>query len=357
MKKAFIAALFVLLAVRLALPFAAKKKINASLSSLKGYEGQVESVGLGLLRGRVKLENLEIRDTKKDFRLGIPRMTVDVAWGPLFKKELEAAVAVSGPVIKLVAPKPGEAAEKSVEKAQKAEANIEAKTGKSLDRLLKDLMPFRVSRLTIADGSIRVYEGAADQEDKEEKADARQRPKEPFVIGDIDVDVRDLTNKGDEPASGKAAAEFAGGTAALDLKLSPLAETPTFDMNLEVRGVDLARLSPLLRWQWNVDVDKGTFDMLCEVKAAEGSFKGYAKPFIKDFKAAPGKGAGPIKKAKQAVVNAVSKVLSNDETKEIATRVPFSGKFGDPKTGIWEAVVAVLRNAFVKALSPTFDRI
>jgi hypothetical protein len=324
---------------------------------LKGYEGRVESVGLGLARGRVVLHGLEIWDTKKDFVLVVPRLTVDAAWGPLLHKELVAGVRAAGPVITLVAPQPAKAAEKSVEKAEKVEANVEAKTGKTLDRLLKDLMPFKVSRFLVTDGKIRLKEGAASGSEKKEKKDEAQRPAEPFVIGNIDIDVRDLTNKGDQPARAAASASVAGGTVTLDLKLAPLAKTPDFDMNVKADGVDLAKLSPLLRWQWNVDVERGVFALVCEVKAGDGRFKGYAKPFIKDFKASPGKGAGPVKKVKQAVVNAVAKVLTNEDTKEIATRVPFEGRFDDPKTGVWEAVVAVLRNAFVKALSPAFDKL
>lgn len=346
------------LAVRLALPGLAKRKINEQLSSLEGYNGRVASVGLSLLRGRVTLRQLEVWDAKEDFRLEVPVLRTDVSWGALFRRTLVADVAAFEPVMSLTAPKPSEGAKKAGEKARKAEANIEKKTGKSLEQLFEGLMPFRVSSFRIVDGAVLLKEGAADQEEEKEKADKEQRPSQPVRLGDLQVLVEDLTNTSKkEPAKAKASATLAGGTLALSLALRPLEESPTFDLNAEARKVDLAKLSPLLRWQWNVDVERGQFEMVAEAKAEGGAFKGYVKPFIQDIKAAPATGAGPAKKVKQAVVGVVAKVLKNKESGDIATRLPFEGRFDDPKTGVWQAVVAVLRNAFVEALSPTFEKL
>lgn len=350
--------LLALLAARLALPFIAKRKINQTLAGLEGYRGRVERVGMSLILGRFTLHSLKIWDTKKDFGLDVERLSADLAWAPLLRGALVADVLVVEPSVRLVAPKPVEGAKKTVEKGRKAQANVEQKTGMSLEQILTGLMPFRVNRLEIKSGSFALAEGAADAKEEKQKKDAEQRPHEPMRIRDIDIVVVGLTNasKG-QAARATAKAELAGGTMELKLKLNPMADTPTFDLDAAVRDLDLAKLSPMLRWQWNVDVERGTFELLAEAKAADGAFKGYVKPFIKDFKAAPPEGAGAVKKVKQAVVGAVAHVLKNDKTQEIATKVPFEGRFDNPKTGVWEAVITVLRNAFVEALSPTFDKI
>jgi hypothetical protein len=60
-------------------------------------------------------------------------------------------------------------------------------------------------------------------------------------------------------------------------------------------------------------------------------------------------------KIKEALADFFADVLENPDTENVATRVPFEGKFDDPKIGLWGAVAAVLRNAFVRALSPRLD--
>jgi hypothetical protein len=226
---------------------------------------------------------------------------------------------------------------------------VEQKTGKTLAQLMSELMPFRIDRFALSDGAIVVGER------QDGGAEAR--------LSDVDVVVENLTNsakagKGSFARGAASAKIMDEGKADLTLDLDPTAERPSFDLALQVRGVDLAALSPVLRWQWDVEVQRGTFELVAAAAAKDGGFKGYVKPFVKDLKMG-GRGGGPekaVKKVKQAVVNAVARVLENEDTKAIATKVPFEGRFEDPKTGVWDAVLAVLRNAFVKALSPSFEK-
>ena len=55
-------------------------------------------------------------------------------------------------------------------------------------------------------------------------------------------------------------------------------------------------------------------------------------------------------------MSGLSKVLKNRSTKDLATRVEISGELGNTQTSTWQAVVGILRNAFVKAILPGFDR-
>jgi len=55
-------------------------------------------------------------------------------------------------------------------------------------------------------------------------------------------------------------------------------------------------------------------------------------------------------------VSGLSKILKNRSTKDVATRVDISGELGQTQTSTWQAVVGVLRNAFVQAVLRGFGR-
>jgi hypothetical protein len=57
-----------------------------------------------------------------------------------------------------------------------------------------------------------------------------------------------------------------------------------------------------------------------------------------------------------AVVAGVAKLLENPPRQQVATRVEIAGPLQQPKTSTWQVVVELLRNAFIKAILPTFDR-
>ena len=68
------------------------------------------------------------------------------------------------------------------------------------------------------------------------------------------------------------------------------------------------------------------------------------------------KDKGAIKIIKEAVVGAVASVFKNSEKDQVGTRIPFEGQFENPHAGIWDAILEVLRNAFIEALKPRLDR-
>jgi hypothetical protein len=362
-KKALTRTLVVLIvllaAARVALPPIVKHTLNARLADMEGYRGHVDDVHLALWRARIALKDLVIRDAaKKDFELKIARLTLDSTWKDLLARRLVADITVFAPEITMAAPKPSTAVKKTAQKAKKAEKTVEEKTGKTLAQHLKEMLPFRVDSFELERGLVKIVPGSADEQEQRKRPDEKRQPDEPVELRAIRAGVHDLTNMSKkERATGFLDAELAGGTIALKLSAKPLAAQPTFDLAAEIHGVSLARLNPVLRWQWNVDVSSGTFDLVSETKAENGAFKGYVKPFIKELKVAPAKDAGLAKKVKQAVVKAVTEVLENKNTKEVATKVPFEGRFDDPKTDIWTAVASVLKNAFIKALSPSFEKL
>lgn len=326
-----------LAALRAALPSIVKSRINAALARVEGWDAAVANVDLAVLRGGLLLRGIEADGKGTSIRLSVDEAAVNVGWGGLLRRRLVASVEVRRPKASLTVKRAD--AKKVKESARKAEERAAVVWPN-----LKDITPFRIDRFAVRDGEVLVKEGELEAK----------------FTGLFFV-VENLTNIPKDGqaalAEGKAGASLAkGGTVSLDFRVDSSARPPAFDFNLAVKKLDLPSLNPLLRAQFGMDVDKGVFELISEAKSSGGGFRGYVKPFIADLEmGSAGKGAGPVKRVKEAIVGAVGRLLENPKTAAAAAKVPFEGRYDDPDVGVWEAFVSVLRNAFVKALMPTFD--
>ncbi|MBI3297146.1 MAG: DUF748 domain-containing protein [Elusimicrobia bacterium] len=353
-RKTLYAALAALILLRLALPQIVKAQINRKLSSLSGgYEGEVQGVHLGLLRGIVKLKGLHLRGKGEYLKLDMRELAVDLDWGPLLSRRmLVAALELDRPSLRMKlkpAKKAVKAGEKAVaEKAKELKADQgERQDGRPLPAMLEELLPFRVDRLTISEGEVFFREAG-------DLAEAR--------VGGINATVENLTNAPKQAprpkASGHAHMKVLGsGTVDIGLVLDPMARQPDFRLTLRVDKLALKDVNPLLRSEFGVDVEKGAFDLVAEAEAKDGGFKGYVKPFVTGLELHGPEDKKPLKRLKEAVAGAAAKLLKNEDSRAVAAKAPIEGRFEDPEVGVWEAVVSVLRNAFVKALGPSFDKL
>jgi hypothetical protein len=57
----------------------------------------------------------------------------------------------------------------------------------------------------------------------------------------------------------------------------------------------------------------------------------------------------------EGLVDFGANVFENDDKDQVAARVPFSGSLENPKTGIFQAIISVLRNAFVGAFANSLE--
>lgn len=327
-----------IIGVRAALPGIVKSKINAKLARVEGWKAAVRDVDLAVLRGSIVLHDLEADGKSSSIRLSVSRTAVNISWGALLRRKLVARVEIVEPKASLTVKRADK--EKAKEAAGKAKEKAE-----HLFPNLKGLFPFRLDRLAVRDGAITVKEGEL----------------ETNLTGFYFV-VEGLTNmpkEGRDPrAKGEAGATVSkDGTVRLDFRLDPSGRPPAFDFALAVKKIELPALNPLLRAQFGMDVDAGVFELVAEATSAAGGFNGYVKSFVADLKMGPthGKKGGPMKVVKEAVVGAVAAILQNKKTDKVAAKIPFEGRYDDPEIGLWEAFFSVLRNAFVKALTPTFE--
>jgi hypothetical protein len=66
-----------------------------------------------------------------------------------------------------------------------------------------------------------------------------------------------------------------------------------------------------------------------------------------------------IEKAKSVyplAVNGAANILRNPSTQAVATKIDLSGKLDKPNIGTLQALLQLVRNAFIKAIVPGFDQ-
>lgn len=215
-------------------------------------------------------------------------------------------------------------------------------------KLLDDFMPLSVNRFEINHGKIQYI-------------DQFSSPKVDVKMTDVNVLALNLKNSYDStallPATVRADADIYEGTLDFNLKLNPLADQATFDMNAELKKTNLVLLNDFFKAYANLDVNKGTFGMYTEVAAKEGAFTGYVKPIVQglDVYGPEDKKDNIFRKIWEALAGGASEVLENQPNDQFATKIPFEGKLDNPKANIWVTISNVLQNAFINALEPTLD--
>lgn len=121
---------------------------------------------------------------------------------------------------------------------------------------------------------------------------------------------------------------------ALDGSLDPWAKQPTFDVKAQLCNVQLPQVNRWLDKYLKAEAERGEFGLYVEAAAAEGGFKGYAKPFIRDVeikRSDPDE--APLKKLRENVVDFATEVLKNKGTGDVAAWIPFSGSVTNPGGG------------------------
>ncbi len=172
-----------------------------------------------------------------------------------------------------------------------------------------------------------------------------------------------LTNLSSLPTGETAVATLRGkfmgsGAASADFKLRPTRPGPDFDLAVQIDETDLTTMNDLLRAHGKFDVVAGYFSLYTELRARDRQIAGYVKPLFQDmevYDAKQDRNKNLARKAYEAIVGGVSKVLQNRPRDEVATRVEISGRLDNPNTSLIATIVGLVENAFFKAILPGFD--
>lgn len=329
----------VLIIVRILLPYVVLHYANRMLANVPGYYGRVDDIDLSLYRGAYRIKDMYL--DKKDSATGkqtdffkVRTVDLSIEWKALFHGELVGELIVDRPSLIFI--------------KDKTELGEVKKDTNDFRKILKNFMPLSINRLEISGGSLHYQ-------------DKGSSPKVDVSLQKINVLAKNLHNSYDSatklPASVTASAAAYEGTLDVNMRLNPLAEVATFDLNAELKNTNLVLLNDFLNAYGNFDVNKGNFGLYTELAAKEGKFTGYVKPVIRDLDVAglEDRKDAFFHKLWEGIVGTAGDIFKNQKKDQIATRVPLEGNFKDPKTDTWEAVWEVLRNAFIQALIPSVD--
>jgi uncharacterized protein YhdP len=327
-----------MLGARLALPSVVEHYVNQELATLNAYRGQVGDIDIHLWRGAYSINDIEI--VKKGASRPVPffkaeRVNLSVEWRSLWKGSLFSEASFLSPQLNLV--------------QGKTEQDSQLGKEEHWNQRLEKLFPFRFNTIQVQNGTVRFLAPGISTPDAITARHVEGRVsnltnvvksgKEAFADFHIDADVLH-----------QAPAKVSG-------SIDPLARQPTFDVNLEVKKVQLPDVNPWLRQYLKADAEAGKFELYLEVAAADGRFKGYAKPIMQDvdFHRSNEEDESALRKLWEGFLDFAANVLKNQQADQVAARIPFKGTLDNPKVSVWETIASVLRNAFVAAFAHSLE--
>jgi hypothetical protein len=328
----------VLVAVRAALPSIVKDYVNDKLQAMEAYDGHVEDVDMALWRGAYRVEGIRIVKTGAQqptpFFSG-DRVDFSVEWRSLLRGSLVAEGEFLRPNLNMV----------------QARNEQQSQTGKEVNwpDQLEQMFPFRFNTVRVKDATITFRAPGI-------------RTQDALKARHVNGEITNITNVVDRDKDAFADFRVNGqvldrGTASVSGSVNPLARSPTFDVNLAVKNVQLPDVNPWLRQYIKADAESGEFELYTELAAAEGKFKGYAKPIMRkvNIYSSEEPEKNPLKRLWEGLVEFAANVLENDDKGQVAARIPFSGTIKDPEAGILATIVSVMRNAFVSAFARSLE--
>jgi len=180
-------------------------------------------------------------------------------------------------------------------------------------------------------------------------------------LSDTDFHLSNFSNRFSRgPAKAKLNGKFMGsGATTASGEFRPEKKGPDLDLYLKIVDTQLVSLNDLLRAYGNFDVSAGTFSLVTELHVKNAAVTGYLKPFFKDMKVydrRQDKGEGFIHQAYEMLVGGVAKLLENKPRDQVATKADLSGSLENPEASTWQIIIQLVRNAFFKAILPTFEK-
>ena len=321
-------------ALRIASPEIVKGYVNRQLGDMGDYRGSVTDVDLSLLRGGYTLHDLTV--VKADAEVETPfvemgTMDLSLQWKALFRGRAVGEMVMHRPIVNMV--------------QSKSDEESQLGTGVNWPQEVRDLFPFRLNIVEVVDGLVTFRAPGIEAE-------------ESITAREFQLVLRNLTNVDDRDTEAFADLEMHArimGNAPLTLtgQIDPNEELATFDVDLSLEGAQLVDVNPWLEEFLKVDAHAGAFSLYAELASADGRFEGYLRPIMEnpeffDMEEAAG---GPFKKAWEAMVGFTAKILENRQEDQVATQIPLSGEYENPRAGILEAMVNLVRNAFIGAFA------
>lgn len=342
-----ISVLVLVIAARIAAPFVIKEVLNRKLGNLPEYRGSIDDVELSVFTSKFVVDGLRLDKRRGDPKLPflrVERMVVDYRLDELIHGRIVADVDVTEPVMNVMP--------EATQKRKPKDQIKKDEEGQAITETVKTLLPTKINHLHIHEGAVRFKDSTAN-------------PPVDLKLTQLSLYIADLSNR---PAStselstlGRISARVQNsGQLRANLRINVFAREPTFDLALELRGLDVRELKDFTRAYAKVDLEKGTAAFFTELRARNGEIHGYFKPILHNVQVLDTSGEDKhdpwYQKAWEGTVEALKDVFENHEHHDqVATRAPISGRFDQPGVGILTTVVEVVVNAFIQALTPSLE--
>lgn len=333
-----ISVLLLLLVGRIALPYVVEEYANDRLAALDSYDGHVGDIDIHLWRGAYSIDDLVV--VKTGARRPVPffkarRVDLSIEWRSLLRGSVVAEAEFNGPELNLV--------------QGKSDADSQLGKEENWNARLAEMFPFRLNTIGVNNGTVRFLAPGINTRDA-------------ITARRVQGQITNLTNV---VATGKetfanfriTADVLDGAPAQVEGSVDAFAKQPTFDVNLQVKKVQLPQVNPWLREYIKADAEAGKFELYMELAAADGKFTGYAKPILQDVDLyrSNEEEQSALRRLWEGFLDFAAEVLENQEADQVAARIPFSGTIKHPQTSLFATIASVLRNAFVSAFARSLE--
>ena len=333
-----------LIILHLLLPWLVREYLNDQLADMGDYRGHVEDVDLTWWKGAYRINGLEITKTEGEAQvpfLDVPSMDISVRMRALWQEGiLIGEVDIHQPELNFV----------------DGETERQKQTGEGVDwrAQLEDMVPVQLNEVRIHQGTVSFRNFSSD-------------PPVNISASEVQLSIRNLTNAPD--AQGQRSASMAGtanflGHAAVEASahFDPLGRVDDADLQLRMLGLDLTRINDFASAYGKFDFRAGEGDLTMELEVRERQLDGYVKPLMRDVDVFDmeqdirNEDKGFFRGLWEAIVHGGQEVLQNQRKDQFATRIELSGSLDDTDMSAFQAFIAILRNAFVEAFTPRFER-
>jgi membrane protein len=333
-----------ILIVRAAAPTILTWLANLGVQKVPGYRGRVRRVSIDFTTPRVAVQGLslaKLNGGRPEHLLHVGSIVVGSHWKDILTGSLIAYIRLDSPRLIVNLERISLPAGDRGNGNPRPSRDTQAKEPLSWQKKVEQLPAFRISSAVLTHGEVHV-QGMSGQDG----ADIR--------IDNLNLYLDNLTNSTKLAPSLMARALCKArvmGNGSLELRAEgyPLAQAPTFDVDLQITNVDLTEVRSLIQNRIEIDVRRGIADLFTEAAAADGYIQGYAKPIFDHLEIEAPKDSSFTTSIKAWAAEAVVKLGKNKPKDRIATRLDFEGSLDDPELNIIDAILTFFRNSFLTA--------
>jgi hypothetical protein len=331
--------------LRVLAPYAAEKGVNYAIETTPGLSGHVGDVDIALYRGAYQVEDIELNLVDGNLQkplIKIKQLDISILWSALFRGSIVSEMTFLNPQF-YYADNAGE--EETV--------NEDVQDEQTWITLANKLVPFSIDRIDIIDGKL-MFETISNER------------KTHTEIQDVHGQITNLTNSRERTGSlvtnMRLTAEIAG-VCPLSLSGSydPYAQKPTFNLDIEMQRLPMMHIDHLISFYSPFDVEAGQLDFAMELASKQGEVSGYVKAGVYDLSVFDWQedvvkdGDNPFQWLFEAITGGIGELFEGGKKDLIATRVPLEGNIDNIETPLWPAIIAIIRNAFIKSLDIKVD--